>query len=112
MSMKFTQTTYGTQNNILAIPDHHVAIGFLHNQRTSLDSGVSIEEDGRWIVKAGTIYPSNDANAVGIVLQDYDVTDSDENIAVVLHGFVKELALPQEPTDEAKGVLTQIKFLK
>lgn len=111
MSMKFKETNYGNFKNILAVANHHVAIGFLHKQRTALDSGVSVNEDGKWIVKAGTIYPSNDANALGVVLQDYDVTNSDENIAVVVHGFIKSASLPEALTDEAKASLNQITFI-
>lgn len=111
MSMKFMQTKYANGKNILAIKDHHVAIGFLHNQKTDTDSGLAIKENGRWVVKAGSIYPSNDENAIGVVLQDYDVTDGDKNIAVVVHGFIKLSNMETVPTDEAKLSLNQIKFL-
>ena len=37
----------------------------------------------------GTIYPSNDNKAIGVVLQDYDVTESDASMAIVLHGFTR-----------------------
>ena len=38
----------------------------------------------RQIIKAGTIYPSNDNKAIGVVLQDYDVTESDASMALSL----------------------------
>lgn len=111
MAMKFKETDYLTSKNILAIPEHYVAVGQVHNQRTVADSGVAVEVDDRWIVKAGTIFPSNDGNAKGVVLNDYDVTNGDVNMALVVHGFVKVSALPEAPTDEAMAKLIQVGFL-
>lgn len=42
----------------------------------------------RKIIKAGTIYPSNDNNAVGIVFQDVDVTDGNKSDALMVGGVV------------------------
>ena len=39
------------------------------------DNAQVVTENGRKVLKAGTIYPSNDTNAVGIIYQDVDVTD-------------------------------------
>lgn len=103
---------YGSPKQILAIPDHYVALGFIHEKAASGDVGLAVLEDGRYVVKAGTIYPANDATAVGVVLNDYDVTDGDEMMAVVVHGFVKQAALPAQPTAEAEAAMKQIKFVK
>lgn len=51
--------------------------------------------NGRKYVKAGTVYPSNDANAVGIVYEDVDVTTGNMPGSVVLKGVVYEDRLPE-----------------
>ena len=40
--------------------------------------------DGKYIVKAGTLYPNATA-PIGVVLNDYDVTDGACAMAVVVH---------------------------
>lgn len=48
------------------------------------------EENGTKYVPMGTIFPSNDSNAVGIVYEDVDVTTGDMPASVVLKGTVYE----------------------
>ena len=96
---------------ILAIPDHYVAFGYTHEKATASAPGLAVLEDGRYIVKAGTIYPANDATAIGVVLNDYDVTFGDQQMAVVIHGFVKVAALPVAPAANAAAAMKQISFI-
>lgn len=111
MSMKMKQIEYGAPaKQILAIPDHYVALGFKHAKATSGTPGLATLVDGRYIVKAGTIYPKNDATAIGVVLNDYDVTDGDEMMAVVVHGFIKKAALPAAPNVAVN--IPMIKFVE
>lgn len=111
MGMRMKVTSYNAPTpQILATPDHYVAIGFKHPRATATEIGNAILEEGRYIVKAGTIYPANDATAIGVVLNDYDVTDGDAQLAVVVHGFIKTAALPVEPDALAIGALKQINF--
>lgn len=110
--MKVKETVYGAPaKQILATPDHYVAIARKHAQATAEAAGLAVLEDGRYIVKAGTIYPSNDAKATGVVLNDYDVTDGEVAMAVVVHGFVQTSKLPAEPAEAAVTALKQITFL-
>lgn len=111
MTMKMTKTEYASSKQILAIPDHYVALGFKHEKATAGDMGLAVLQDGRYVVKAGTIYPKNDATAIGVVLNDYDVTFGDQMMAVVIHGFVKTAALPAAPAQAALPVLKQITFV-
>lgn len=98
MTMKMKLTEYGAPaKQILAIPDHYVALGFKHAKAASGSEGLATLIDGRYVVKAGTIYPANDATAIGVILNDYDVTDGDQMMAVVMHGFIKKEALPVAP---------------
>jgi len=112
MAMKMKQTEYGAPaKQILAIPDHYVALGFKHSRAIQGSTGLATLVDGRYVVKAGTIYPANDASAIGVVLNDYDVTDGDAMMAVVIHGFIKVAALPAVVSQEAKNAMKDIKFI-
>lgn len=62
--------------------------------RTISQTGAITTDEGGKYVKAGTVYPSNDANAIGIVYEDVDVTTGDMPGSVVLKGAVYEERLP------------------
>ena len=44
------------------------------------NSALAVDEDGEKILKAGTVYPSNDASALGIVLKDV-ILDAERNVS-------------------------------
>lgn len=111
MSIEYNTQDYGSSKGILVFPDHYVAVGVKHAKGTSGTPGLSVLVDGRYIVKAGTIYPANDATALGVVLSDVDVTNGDGHLAVVIHGFIKLAALPAVPSSAALGVLHDVHFL-
>lgn len=108
MTMKYKTIAYDSAKHILAMPDHYVPIA----RKATKADGMVVKEGDRFIIKAGTIYPSNDNKAIGVVLQDYDVTESDASMAIVLHGFIRVDRLPMTPTDEALKNLRMIYFLK
>lgn len=108
MTMKYKTIAYDSAKHILAMPDHYVSIA---RKATKTDSMV-VKEGDRFIIKAGTIYPSNDDKAIGVVLQDYDVTESDASMAIVLHGFIRVDRLSGLPSDAALKNLRMIYFLK
>ena len=111
MAMKMKSTEYGAPaKQILAIPDHYVALAFKHARAVSGSTGLAVLEEGRYIVKAGTIYPANNSTAIGVILNDYDVTDGDAQMAVVIHGFIKVAALPTVPASDAITAMKQITF--
>ena len=62
--------------------------------------------DGSKYVRAGTVWPSNNANAVGIVYEDVDVTSGNMPGSVVLSGVVYEDRLPVTIASAAKTALT------
>lgn len=74
------------------------------------DTGVTANADGRKIVPAGTVYPANDATAIGILFNDVDVTEGPQPGAVMVEGYVLEARLPVAPDALAKAELTEIKF--
>lgn len=63
-------------------------------------------EDGAKYVKMGTVFPSNDANAEGIVYEDVDVTTGAMPASVVLQGVVYEDRLPVALASAARTALT------
>jgi hypothetical protein len=95
-----------TLGDILQYPDHYVCFPQLFEKDSALASTV----DGRKIIKAGTVFPSNDENAKGLVFQDVDVTDGDQNAAVLVHGFVNSAKLPEAVSNEAKKAMPAIVF--
>jgi hypothetical protein len=95
MAVQFTQQGYASPTGILAFPDHYVAMGYTFLQHDAAHADVNTRE----VIKAGTIYPTNDADAIGIVLSDIDVTDGDMTGALLIHGFVKLDALPAAPSE-------------
>lgn len=66
--------------------------------------------DGKKIIPAGTIHPANDATAIGVVLNDVDVTHGDALGAVVKRGFIDLTKLPVAPEATAITALKQITF--
>lgn len=58
------------------------------------------------VVKAGTVYPTNDGNAIGIVYEDVDVTGGNMPGSVVTKGKVIKSRLAEELNDSAESALT------
>ena len=60
------------------------------------------------LVKAGTVFPANDATAKGIVYETVDVTNGDQPVAIIVDGHIIDAFLPAPVAALAKPVLTQI----
>ena len=111
MSIEYTTQEYGSSKGILVFPDHYVAVGVKHAKADAGTPGLAILVDGHYIVKAGTIYPANDATAIGVVLNDVDVTYGDKQMAIVIHGFVAKAKLPVALASTAEAAMNKISFL-
>ena len=111
MSVKYVEVGASTQKNIFARPDGIVAYAFKHAKATASVPGLATQINGRYIVQAGTIYPANDTTAIGIVVNDYDVTDGDKVLAVAIQADVYTAALPEAPSSNAIAALKGINFL-
>lgn len=111
MTMKSVTNSYANKNEILQIPDDYVARPQFFDEQSAL--AVKTEQ-GRYIVKAGTPFPSNDANCTGIVLNDLDVTDGDENGAVLVRGHINTAKAEENfegtYTDACKNALKSAVF--
>ena len=99
MAFMQTQKLYAG-NNILASE-----IGLIQKTKQGTKS-MAVEEGGRKIIKAGTVYPSNDASAEGVVFEDVDMTNDEKRpISVIIAGRVIEANLPVEVNEAAKAAL-------
>lgn len=81
-------------------------VGVVRKTRQISQTGATTRDDGSKYVPMGTVWPSNDANAVGIVYEDIDVTTGDMPGSVVLAGRVYEDRLPAAIATAAKTALT------
>lgn len=108
MSVFHDSQDYTTGKQILVFPDHYVCVARTFAKG---DAAATTTTDGRKVIKAGTVYPANDATAIGVVFNDVDVTNGDAAGAVLIHGFVKTSALPAAPAAAAKTALKMIEFM-
>lgn len=74
--------------------------------RQIAQTGAATAANGGKYVPMGTVYPTNDANAEGIVYEDVDVTTGNMPGSVVLSGTVYTNRLPVALSDAAKTALT------
>lgn len=93
------------EKNILAFAEPLVTIS------TTIKKGTGEDVNGRKIVKAGTVLPSNDAKAVGVLLSDADTTNGDVEVTVIIEGYVYKDKLPRAITPEAQAVLKEVKTI-
>lgn len=68
-------------------------------------TGATDDGNGGKYVRAGTVYPANDATAVGIVYEDVDVSGGDMPGSVVTRGTVYLDRLPVAPATAAQTAL-------
>lgn len=99
--MRFTQKTIPQGKNILA-NDHYVAVPY---DCTAL---AALATDG--VIREGTVVPSNDASAKGVLLNPVVLAEN-PNGTIVVHGFIETAKLPVAPDEAAKTALKQIDFM-
>lgn len=73
-------------------------------------SGATTAADGAKYVKAGTVFPSNNGNAIGIVYEDVDVTTGNMPGSVVTKGIVYKDRLPVTIDSSAVSALEALGF--
>jgi hypothetical protein len=72
------------------------------------NAAVITDSHGRKVIPAGTIFPANDATATGVTLNEVDVTNNAQPVAVVVGGYLLQQRLPIAPTAEAKIAMSGI----
>ena len=98
---KSTTEKFSVRPEILA-SDHYTT------QSCTVTTAMGTSVDGRTIVKAGTVFPANDATALGLIVSDVDVTDGDAPAAYTDHGLVYSNRLPVAISGTAGPVLKGI----
>jgi len=68
-----------------------------------------LQDDGRKIVKSGTVFPANDERAIGLVFNDVDVTNGDAPGSVLVEGWIIEERLPRPISESAELPLIKVK---
>lgn len=111
MSMKMKKTVFGAKKEFLVTVDHYVSFGHRAPQATSSEPGSTVVINDRRILRAGTIW-KEDGVCIGLVADDYDLTDGDAQVAVVVHGFVAVDRLPVAPTFEEMAEMNHILFFE
>ena len=96
--MKYTEKTFVNKKEIL-YNSEYVAKPY---------DCSALEADENGVIKAGTIVPANDATAIGVLLSDV-IKDENPNGTIVIHGFIKKAALPEQPADTVNIPL--VKFM-
>ena len=74
-------------------------------------AGASTSDNGGKYVKMGTVFPSNDENAIGIVYEDVDVTTGNMPGSVVTKGVVYTDRLPVALANAARTALAAKGFV-
>lgn len=80
----------------------------------SIDStnyNVQTDEQGRKYVPAGTVYPTNDAKAIGVTIDDVYVDHNPALVGVIRAGWLLKDKLPVAPSKEAMAAMASIHFL-
>lgn len=75
-------------------------------------TGVTANAKGRKIVPAGTVYPANDATAIGITYTDTDVTEGPQPGSVLIEAWILKERLPVVPSAEALTALAEKSDIK
>lgn len=108
MATLLTADVYKTTSPILQFSDDWQA--WAHTFTLANDEALTVEEDGRKIIKAGTFYPANDHTCQGLVLNDVDLSSGSANGAILFAGTVNESKLPEQPSGDAKYALPRVTY--
>lgn len=70
----------------------------------------STEGVANGVLPAGSLYPKNDATAIGVTINDVDVTNGSQAVGVIVEGHILYDRLPVTPSDAALKALSHIAF--
>jgi hypothetical protein len=62
------------------------------------------------VLPAGSIYPKNDATAIGVTINDVDVSNGAQPVGVIVAGHLLFDRLPLAPADAAIAALKAVVF--
>lgn len=84
-----------------AIPQFIASAVGLRQITEQIPQTMGKQDYDRLIVPAGTIFPSNDANAIGVLTEPVDVTYGDHEGSVIVGGHLYGNRLPVAPAAAA-----------
>lgn len=101
------KTHFGGSLNILESEE-----GLVTKTREALQS-MAKEEDGRKVIKAGALFANpDDATDIGVVFNDYDMTDYEKfPISVVFQGRLRKDRVAAEAVDKKEDFAKQGLYL-
>lgn len=99
---------YKSSTRYYSVRPEFLASDHYTTQSCTVTNAMGTTVDGRKIVKAGTVFPANDATALGLIVSDVDVTDGEAPAAYIDHGLVYSNRLPVAISGTAGPVLKGI----
>ncbi len=111
MSMKMKLLEFAGKVEFLATGDHYISLGHHAPRATASTPGKTIVVNDRRILRAGICWEV-DGVPVGLVADNYDLTDGDAQIACVVHGVVNRDKLPVPLTASQEAALPLIYFVE
>lgn len=103
-----------TDTQVFAMSEGITTTTYNIQKKSSLAIQKNDGETVRYIVQAGTPVPSNDENCIGIVFENWDVTDNGGPIPIALSGTINEVnaaALGIVYDADCKAALRNFNFL-
>lgn len=76
------------------------------------DTNYNVQTDalGHKVIPAGTVLPTNDAKAKGILLDEINVNEGPQLAPILVEGWILGQNLPVTPSAEAIGAMTTVHF--
>lgn len=76
------------------------------------DTNYNVQTDalGHKVIPAGTVLPTNDAKAKGILLDEINVNEGPQLAPILVEGWILGQSLPVTPTAAAIGAMTTVHF--
>lgn len=103
----YAQRTTSSQVNFMASEKFVSLPGTID----STNYNVQTDDNGRKYVPAGTVYPTNDAKAIGVTVDDIYVDHNPAYVGVIRAGWVLMDKLPVAPAAEANAAMPSVHFL-
>jgi len=103
--------SYIVQKDFTTVPNFLASEHMIQKTRQGTTEMSNLTENNQKFIKGGTVYPSNDANAEGIVFETVDVTNGDMPISVIVSGRIYKNRLHTAPSEAAITAMKDITFV-
>lgn len=103
--------SYVVQKDFTTVPNFLASEHMIQKTRQATTEMSNLTENNKQFIKGGTVYPSNDANAEGIVFESVDIINGNTPISVIVAGRIYKNRLHTAPTEEAMTAMKDITFI-